>query len=300
MAIDPITTYGAKIFAKDGFRMSGDQRGGMKVTVKYRVPWENAYLFLNALVNPINQQVVGQITYSLPYRLPDTVSATPVYASGFDIQPMGVRDDLTAATVLPYQGMAAGEYYKYAAVTINFEQDTFTWDASKDDPNGQQQLDPQNPIPLCEQSVKYHTKMVTIKGHKYRYNGDGKAVVGDFATPTYGADLVFRFPHVPYQPWQLGLVNYLNKVNSVAMFMCAAQTLLFGPPDTTVKQSMLGSAVASEQSVTLTLKYNPDGWNKLPKADGTLDDVVKAGGGSIYGTADFRVLFAQLSATENG
>jgi hypothetical protein len=297
VATDPIATYGAKILARDGFRMSGDQRSGLKATVKYRVPWENGYLFLNAMVNPVDQQRIGLITYTLPYRLPAAVAATPVYAASFDLQPMGLRDDLTSATVLPYNGLAAGEFYRYAIVTINFEQASFSWDAT-DDPNGLQQLDPANPIPLCEQSIKFHEKMITLKGHRYRYVSDGKAVDGEYAVPKYGADIMLRFPHVPYQPWQLGLSSYLNKVNSAAIFLCDPGTLLFGPPDTTVKQSMLGSSVASEQSVTLVLKFNPDGWNKLLKPDGSLDDVVKASGGSIYDAIDFRPLFQRLAFTE--
>jgi hypothetical protein len=225
------------------------------------------------------------------------VAATKIYATSFDVQPMGVRDDLTAATSLPYQGMAAGEYYKYAIVTIGFEQLVAQWDAT-DDPQAQNQLDPQNPIPMCEQSVKYHTKMQTLKGHKYRYVSDGKAVVGDFATPTYGADLTLRYPHVPYQPWQMGLPRYLNKVNSTAVLLCDPGTLLFGPPDTTMKPAMLGGSSTVEQSVTLTLKWNPDGWNRMPRVDGTLDDVVRAGGGTIYETADFRPLFELLAFSQ--
>lgn len=291
---DPIATYGAEVLAKDGFRMSGDQRSGMKVTVKYRLPWPNAYLFLNALMNPIYATRVGLITYTLPYRLPSAIAATPVYAQSFDIQPVGTSVD--PYTTLPYKGMAAGEYYKYGIVTIGFEQVPFTWDAT-DDPQNQNQLDPAQPIALCEQSVKFSDKMQTIKGHRYLYVSDGKPVIGDFAVPTSSADITLRFPHVPYLPWQM-LQPYLSKVNANTLFLCAPQTLLFKSPDITTKSSMIGGQAAMEQSVVLTFRYNPDGWNKLPKPDGTLDDVVKAGGGSIYQTADFQPLFALLTFSE--
>lgn len=290
---NPIAQYGAEVFAKDGVRFSGDMRSGLKATIKYRVPWANTFNFVNALVRPINQVRVGMITYSMPYQLPKQIAATPLYVSSFDIQPFGVQGGMTSSTVLPYKGARAGEYYQYAAVTVGFEQNPFAWDAT-DDPQGMQQIDPANPIPLCSQSIKYHEKMVTLKGHKYRYVSTGQAVVGDYAVPQYGADLVLNFPHVPYQPWQLGLPNYINTVNSQPIFMVQPEQLLFASPETETKAAMLGSDVMYENSLTITLKFNPIGWNKVPKQDGTYDDVVKGDGTGIYLLSDFRVFFYQL------
>lgn len=297
MAIDPIATYNARILAKDGFRLSGDENSGIKAMVRYRVDWANVYNFLNAMIEPVNVVRLGQVTYTLPYNLPATVVAIPVYPVGFDVVPMGVRQDLTVSTVLPYQGLAATDpYYQYGIVTINFAQPRRQMDL-KDDPNNLQQLDPGNPIIMVEQSVNYSDKMQTQKGHRYRYVSDGKAVDGEFAKPVSGADITLHYPDLPYQPWQY-LKPYVNRVNSQTFLLCDPGTILMKSPKTTVKFPLLGSSVPMKQSVILTFKYQEEGWNKLPKPDGTYDDVVKAGGGSIFDTVDFRTLIQQLAYSE--
>lgn len=300
MAADPIATYDAWIIAKDGLRISGDARSGIKATVKYLVKWKDAYAFLNAVVTPIYATRVGSVTYSLPYRLPSNVVATPVYAQSFDVQPCGLDANMTPTTPLPTRGMAAGEFYSHAVVTIGFEQLTYAFDAS-DDSSSMNQLDPANPIVLCEQSVKIAGKMVTRKGLQFQFTDDNKAVVGDVAVPVVEADLTLKFPHVSFLPWQL-LVPYVNTVNASAIFGCAAETLLMKSPDTHAKQSMgFGSNPTSiEQAVTLTLGYNPIGWNKLPKPDGTYQSVKLKGDPSrgIFAKSDFSSLFTQISFSQ--
>jgi hypothetical protein len=298
MSIDPVATYGAQILAKDGIRVFGDVRSGIKATVKYLLTWANAYSFVNATIVQPTTTRVGLITYRAPYRLPAAVCTTPVYAQSFDIQPVGLDASLNILTELPYQGMAAGEFYSHAIVTLGFEQLPFMWDGL-DDPDNLNQLDPSNPILLCEQSVKFADRMETYPNLMFRYVSTGKPVKseGGIALPKTEADLVLRFPHVPYLPWQL-LQPYLNTVNSAPIFLCNTGTLLFKPPETTAKQSIGGAAAMIEQSVTITLRYNPDGWNYLPGPDGTLDQVQRANGDGIFAETDFRTLFEQLSFSE--
>lgn len=293
---DPAVTYGAKVLAK-GFKMTGDVRSGLKVTVPYLVAWPNVYNFVNAVITPIYSTRVGLITYTLPYRLPTSIAATPCYAQTFDVAACGVDGGPVSA---PTYGLSGTEsFFRHAIVTVGFEQIPFTWDAT-DDPNGQAQLDPSNPITLCEQSVKFSGKMVTRKGINFVYASDTTPVVGDVAVPTMEAELVLKFPHVPYLPWQM-LAPYVNKVNSTALLNCPAETLLLEAPDTTAKAVLNGTITAIEQAVTLKFLYNPDGWNKLPRADGTLDTIHLAGDSTrgIFQATDFRTIFAQLSFSES-
>ena len=291
---DPVATYGAKILAK-GYKISGDMRSGIKATVPYLLPWGNVSGFVNALVTPITQVRVGLITFSLPYQLPTTAVATPIYAHSFDIQPVGLDDGLNVTTVLPNGGIGFNEkFFKYGLVTVGFEQLTWSFDGTQD-PNGLNQLDPANPITYCEQSVKIGGKMVTRKGLNFIYTDDSKPVVGDVGVLTPEAKLVLKFPRVPYLPWQL-LVPYVGTVNSSAVLGCAAETLLLEAPDTQVKQA-INSPVPMEQAVTLEFAYDPNGWNKLPKPDGTLMSVTLKGDTSrgVYTKSDFRQIFNSLS-----
>lgn len=294
---DPIATYGAKVLAK-GYRMYGDVRGGLKATVPYLVTWANAYAFVNALILPMTTVRIGTITFSLPYKLPSAVAATPLYAQGFEITPCGVSATLDPLVPLTYQGLAAGEFFSHAIVTVQFEQVPWAFDPLSEDPQGLNQLDPANPITFCEQAVKIGGKMVTRKGRNYVYTSDSTPVVGDVGVLVPEAKLVLKFPRVPYLPWQL-LVPYVGKVNAAKLFECDAGTLLLESPDTQAKSS-LTNPVPIEQAVILEFAYDPNGWNKLPRPDGTLDDVVLAGDSSrgIYQTADFREIFNSLSFEE--
>lgn len=292
---DPVADYGARILTK-GVRFSGDVRTGLKAAVPYLLEWPNAFAFCNAIILPNTATHVGLITLNLPYRLPPAVCATPVYAQTFDVEPCGVRADLTVTTDLPNRGLAPGEFFSHAIVRVGFEQLQWAFDGSED-PDGLNQLDPENPITFCEQSVKIGAKMVTRKGALYRYVSTGKAVVGDVGIMVPEAKLVLKFPRVPYLPWQL-LVPYVGKVNSAAMLGCEAQTLLLEAPDTQAKQA-LNAPTPIEQAVTLEFAYDPVGWNKLPLPDGTPDDVIRSGGGGIYDTADFREIFDALSFVES-
>jgi hypothetical protein len=296
--MDPYADYGAKILV-DGFAMSGDTRSGMKVTVKYLVPNSNAYTFLNAIVNPVNQVTIGTVTYSLPYQLPATISATPIFAQSFDVKHVGVRRDLATGPAT-YGGLAAGEFFSHSVVTIGFEQLAYSTDAAGQDPNGLNQLDPDNPITWCEQSVKINAKMETRKGINYQYASDSTPVVGDAAVRVLEARLVLKFPRVPYLPWRL-ISPYIGKVNSNTVLTAPAESLLLTGTDTVAKQS-LGSLVPIEQAVTLEFAYNADGFNKLPRPDGTLAAVVRKGDTSkgIYDKADFRQIFATLNFARSG
>lgn len=295
---DPVATYGARIIQKDGVRLSGDVRSGLKATVKYLVRWSDCFNFVNAMIVPATAPGGGLITYTVPYRLPAAVVATPVYAQSFDIEPCGVDEALNITTSLPNQGMAAGEFYSHAIVTVNFEQLPHTWDAL-DDPQNQNQLDPANPIVMCEQSVKFADIMEPRQGMNFVFASDSKPVQGEVAVPLTQADLVLRFPHVPYMPWFM-LKPYLNRVNSATMFGCGAETLLLKSPETTAKQSIGGGQSMIEQDVVLTFRYNEDGWNKLPRPDGTLATVQVAGDSSrgIFEKVDFRPLFQQLAYSQ--
>lgn len=290
---DPIAVYGAQILAKDGIRISGDTRSGMGAMVKYLLSWDNAFQFVTAVISPVNASRVGAITFNLPYRFPTT--ATPIYAQSFDIQPCGVRGDLTVITDLPNKGLTPGEYFSHAIVTIGFQQLPWTFDLTQD-PDGLNQLDPENPITYCEQAVKIGGNFVTQKGHLFRYASTGKPVVGDVGVVVTEAKLVLRFPKVPYLPWQL-LLPYTNKINSQPVLSCAAKTLLLEAPDTTAKAS-LNSTVPIEQNLVLEFAYNPIGWNKVPLPDGTYDDVVRGDSTGIYQVADFRDIFSRISFTE--
>ena len=188
---------------------------------------------------------------------------------------------------------------KWAVVTVTFQQIPWTFQGT-DDPNNLSQLDPSNPITLCEQSVKMGGKMVTRKGSNYVYTASGNPVIGDVGVLVPECKLVLKFPHVPYIPWQL-LQPYVGCVNSETILLCSPGTLLLESPDTTAKAS-LNSVVSIEQSATLEFAYDFNGWNNLPQPNGVFAAVSVAGSGGtqgIYNTANFADIFTYLQFTSD-
>jgi len=277
-----------KVLAR-GYQVSGDVRSGYKASVPYLLAWADAFVFADQVFGSATASVVGPVTWFLPYAFPG--SAARLYAQSFTIAPCGA-----GGSAAPTKGLAPGEFFTHAIVTVEFESPPSLQQAA-DDPGGLSQLDPQNPITLCEQSVRSAGKMETRRGGSYIYDDDSKPVHGDFAVPTAETRLVLSFPRVPYLPWSL-IKPYLNKINSTEVLGVGAGQLLLEEFDTKVAPSSDGKL---SQQVQLSFAYSDNDWNKLPKPDGTLQLVrLKADSGSgsprrIYASADFRQIFAKLS-----
>ena len=276
-----------------GVEISGDLKSGYRATVPYLLAWGDAGVFVDELMGGTSSATVGPITWRLPHRYPGIIAA--IYAQRFRIQPCGAD----GALPMTHQGLAPGEYFTHAIVTAEYGSPEQAQFATGDDPQGRQQLDPANPITLCEQSVRTAAKMETLKGGSYIYDDDSKPVPGDFAVPFTETKLVLKFPRVPYLPWQL-IRPYQNKLNSVAMFGCSIGTLRLEDMDTTIQIDTDGPKQAIQLAFAVTHRDDVS-WNHLPKPDGTNVLVrYKADSGSgtprrIYEYADFRAIFNHLT-----
>jgi hypothetical protein len=291
-------------FLARGYRLSGDTRSGLKATVPYLVAWADAFTFVNqVLVSPAAERI-GLISWNAPLQFPVAFGGrTPaMYVQGFDVTPVGAGNEPG-----PTGGLAPGEYYTDAIVTLQFESVTYLNQAS-DDPYNLNQLDPANPITACEQSVKLRPRMRSTKGRGWKYKGSGKPVPGDMPVPETEAILVLKFPRVPYLPWEL-VAPFCGKVNQDPLLGCATGALMLEGLDTEIRpqpDGSLGQSAVLEFSVNLPADPNTGGagavgtdWNKQPTADGSgaWDYVVDQATGSVspIGYADFRQIFASLS-----
>lgn len=278
-----------------GYRIRGNVRTGYRATVPYLVAWDDAFTFADQILGKTAAPAVGPITWITPYLFPAT--AARMYAQDFEIEPAGANGEVP----IPTGGLKPGEYFTHAKVTVLFETPEMI-QTVEDDPTSMSQLDPDNPITMCKQSVRSSGKMETRKGAHFIYDSDGKPVPGEFALPTTESQLVLTFPRVPYLPWKL-IRPYLNKINSVELLGVGVGELLFEDMATDVTPGPNGGL---QQSVQLVMSVTPESgvtWNHVPKPNGTLDLVriaADSGSGSprrIYGSADFREIFNQLSYT---
>lgn len=297
MAAD-ISGYPYKVLCK-GYEVTGDVASGYAATVPYLLPWLYAFNFADEVMGVSSATTVGPITWRAPYRFP--ASTAPMYASRVRVTPCGV--DATGTPVPgTNKGLSPGEFFSHAIVSVDFASPTQS-QLSTDDPGNRNQLDPNNPLTMCTQSVRASGKMQTLKGGSYLYDDDLKPVNGDFAVPTNETKLILAFPRVPYLPWQL-VRPYLNKVNSVAVLGVGVGELLLEDMSTRVEPGPNGL----QQQVELAFAVSPEpgiDWNWLPKPDGTYQPVRRAAdklSGTprrIYASADFRQIFASISFSES-
>lgn len=286
-----------------GYKLSGDTRSGIRATVPYLVSWADAFTFVNqVLVSPIAERV-GLITWTIPLQFPVPFGGlTPaIYCQAFEIVPCGA-----GAALGTTGGLAPGEYFTHAIITLQFES-VLAIQQLGDDPYNLQQLDPANPITMCEQSVELRPRMRSLKGRGYKYKTSGKPVPGDVAVPETEGILSLEFPRVPYLPWQL-VAPYCGKVNQYPMLGAATGALLLEGMTTRIApqpDGQLGQRVGLKFAVNLPGDPEAGGaglvgtdWNMQPTGDGSgnWDYVVDQATGTVnpIGYADFRTIFAAL------
>ena len=132
-------------------------RAGIKATVPYLVAWSDVLTFVNEVLVAPSAVRYGLITWNTPYQLPAIGSGHPRAAA--DLLP-GIRHPAYGGARAelgywpgPTAGLTPGDYFTEAIVTLQFETITYTQQSS-DDPYNLNQLDPENPITACEQSVE--------------------------------------------------------------------------------------------------------------------------------------------------
>ena len=251
----------------DSYSIKGDVRTGYHVQAKFLLDWSDAFTFADQIFGLAQATTVGPITWTLPWKFP--VTNAKLYVSAFDIKPIGVNANPAS---IPNMGLAPGEYYKKAIATVEFGTQPYTQDKTTDDPRNQQQLDPNNPLTMCEQSVKITGKMETRKAGSYLFAAF-TPVTGDFGVVVPEANLVLSFPRIPYLPWQL-IQPYIGTLNDAPLLGCVKGTLMLTGMDTKEVSTSTGLG----QQLQLEYAYNSLGdWNTLPKPDGTMALVYKLG-----------------------
>jgi hypothetical protein len=268
----------------DAYEKSGSVSSGLSATVGYRVPWANADAFAAAALACPSASHIGGIVWQVPYQFPEPFAGatTFLYCQGFRIKPYAPNGQaILVDSVNP--GLACGDFFEYAIVTLNFSTIQFLQQLS-DDPQGLNQLDSENPITGCEQSVDINGKVVTVSGAGYTYTSTstsgssstfvGMPVKGDIDINQNEVKLMLRFPRVPYLPWQL-VQPYVGKINSSAVLQCGMGTLLLEGMTTVIGPQPNGTL---GQNIALKFAFNPDptstttqglDWNAYPLPDGS-------------------------------
>ena len=285
----------------DGIELSGGVRDGLHGQITYRTPWANATAFAFAALAGSAANHIGGIVWTTPYKWPELFAgrSTYLYCSDFTIKPWAPNGQpILIDSFNP--GVADGDFFEYAKIVLSFSTISFLQNIS-DDPQGLNQLDPENPITGCEQSVDINGKIVTVSGAGYTYDSTSKPVQGDIPLNQNEVKLMLRFPRVPYLPWQL-IQPYVGKINASPILQCAMGTLLLEGSTTVIAPQPDGTL---GQNLALKFAFNPDptsvgtqgmDWNSFPLPDGSGYSKITSTSGSMrpYTYANFGTIFNGL------
>jgi hypothetical protein len=252
----PSTSH--KVLAR-GYQIRGASNGGYAASVPYLVTWANAFTFIDEVMGSTSGSTTLPPTWTNPHKLPYTGSAK-LYANEFQCEPCGAD-----GSAIPNEGILPGEYFTHAKVTVTYKTPELV-QASGDDASHLFQLDPANPLTLCEQRVRQSSKVTTRKGGGYVFE-DGTPLVGDMGVPETESELVLTFPRVSWLPWAY-LKPYHGTVNLTSLFGCPKGNLLLTGSDIQYVQD-LGAQLKTQAQLVFSVQHDDRDWNEVEKSDGT-------------------------------
>jgi hypothetical protein len=288
----------------DGYEIRGNIRDGLSASIPFQMPWSLAGTFIGQLIPASSANTPGSIVWTPPFAITYRLGLRTVslYAQSFSCKPMGWNGTPAAGG-----GLGFGDFFSTAKIVVEFESTRMIQGGIDDDPSGLNQLDPNNPITACEQSVQATGKVVTQANGAFTYQSGllwaGKTVTVPVGLIQPEVRLLLKFPRIPLLPWQL-LQPYIGKVNSQPVLGCVKGSLLLESAPTVITPNMDGSL---SQSLGLAFAFNPDptgktltgmDWNSFPYPDGSGYDIIvgKASPNPTpYSYADFTQIFQTIN-----
>lgn len=268
----------------DGFKISSS-RDGFRAQASFKVAWVDAFTFHDEIMGYATASVVGPVAFNTPWRFPGSSSAR-LYASSCEITPFAL--DGGAAPIGVAAGMAPGEFWSHARLEVTFETPVAPQSAA-DDPGNLNQINPDEPIYGCEQSIRFSSKSETIDKKDVKFSADNAHPGEDVTVHRGEAGITLHWQFVPFLGWKR-FKPYFNKVNSTAIFDCAAGELLVQGVQI---EPASGPQGIPGKSVTLELGVSDVGdWQKAARnANGTHATLVTNAGAAIYTAVEFRNMF---------
>lgn len=272
-----------KVLAR-GYELTGGRDKPLRATVPYLLKWADAFTFFDQVLGYASSTIQGGVIIrSAGHQFPP---APRLFAEDCEIEPCGAGGDAITPT---HQGLKPGEFFTHAKATV-----TYTVPSYPQESDRLNQLDPDNPITYCEQSVEIGGRFETQKAGAYEFEVLPGGVLhepvrGDFAKIATESQLVLTFPFVPYLPWRK-IKPYIGSLNDAPTLGSDVGNLLF--LGTSIKANNTSVGIQG-QSVQLKFADQDYDWNMLPRANGLLDLVRKKGDSSqrIYPYKDLRELF---------
>jgi hypothetical protein len=260
---------------------------GLNAVVRYNVAWSDAFTFVN--------EILGILDGS-PWIWP----ASPnMRAYNAEIEPVGVRANVTSQAKPISYGSSPGEYYERALVSVTFGSQavlaSMPFDSIINLPPATQ-FDPADPIEMSSYQVTYSTEMIKIPGGALKWAATKadltpQTVPAGVSNPESGAsylrvptfDLNMTLHNCLYVDYSI-VQQKIGKVNDVTIFTnLAPETVLFNGLNTARREMSDGTVILD---VTLNYKWKSVGWNVAFGSDGEFYRYIRQGSTLVYQEED--------------
>jgi hypothetical protein len=247
--------------------------GGPKATVVYRCRWEDRYDLVLELVGGYGSGASGFSAYTPPHAYPPSTNLRCLEISS--IEGLGAKKLGTGSKWDPYT---------LAEITAVYSVPTYDIESS----SASGQIDPDNPILYCKQSINASSAFVVLPKRKLKFSTSGKIVDSEASRPTAQAEITLEFPRVPFNPYTI-CKPYLGKTNSAAMLGHDAGQLLFDA----IRTDLSSTSTGIDHSVVLTFLGRDADWNALVNDAGSYELVEFDGSGvRPFTQADLMAMFS--------
>jgi hypothetical protein len=268
----------------DGYKITSGSNG-FRAQASFLVGWGDAFTMHDEIMGYATAATVGPLTFNSAWQFPGAPNAR-LACSSCEITPFAL--DGGARSISVAKGMAPGEFWSHARLDCTFETPTAPQSAA-DDPGNLNQLDSNEPIYGCEQSVRIGTKSETIPKENLRFDGTTTAPPEDISVLRSETNITLTWEFVPFVAWKK-LRPYVGKVNTTPIFDVARGELLMQGIQFEPAQGPQGKLGVS---VTMEFLVNDLGdWNKAARnSSGVLAAVETTDNNPIYAYTEFRQMF---------
>lgn len=257
---------------------------GVEASASFIINWADAETFYDEVLGTRTGTVTNGVATTLPWAFPP---APRIYCQSCDISPITIAGSPGPGA---NSGLGAGEFFDKAKANLVFGVHKLgdTVNPDEDDPDGQMQFDPANPITYCYQDMDWSCYSEQLEHGSYVWEGEPNITGFRLTKKTSVATLILRFPLVPFLP--AGRIReYMDCVNTHTALGCLPGTLLFEGAATSLQLTSVGRRA---KSVTLKFKYRKRPWNVAIRANGSEGTPINAStGAKLYEQKDLRLLF---------
>lgn len=250
-------------------RISAD---GPVIRASFLVDWIDAFTFANQAKGFILSSGGTVIVRQPPWQYPDLPA---VFARDVRLVPVGVKRGVGAGPCGEF-GLRPGEFWEFCRAEVEFGVPPVGElpDPPSQDPGGQLQIFPGDPIAWAESDIDAGSEAVTYGEGSWLYKSDNKPLPFRNFRTLGRADIVFRIPQLPFMPWSIWK-RYLNKINHEVFLGEPARTIRF---DTFRTSSTAMTDGTVQKRVEMRFAWRELPWDEVIRPEtGVADQVIAAG-----------------------